>query len=209
MNKQISQILMTRLITLPYIDKFGGVVQTLQKVIPMEGEKPIIKRIPFSNVHQTQPCELIEMERVNVQFIPEAKLKGMLYFEDNGLSMDNAKPSSSLNFYRSRLRLVVWLNQKKISPNFDIGLAAIAMNEMIGMLSITHYSNTDIFKNIRVTVSSIPPATASLFSEYDYNEKESQFLLPPYDFFAIDLEIRFGVPKGCKFEYLPSEPQTC
>lgn len=199
---------MNRLLTLPYIEKFGGVVQTIQKVIPQEGNKSIVKRIPVSQVHQDQPCSLIDMEKETIQFLPESKLKGMLYFEDNGISLDTSKRSTSMNFYRSRMRLIVWLNQKLISPKFDIGLSSIAMNEIISMLGVS-YGSSEIFKNMNVIVTNVPPANASLFSEYDYNEKETQFLMPPFDFFGIDLEIRFGISKGCKIVFTPTDGYKC
>lgn len=209
MNKYLSLVMMTRLLNLPYIDKYGGVVQTIQKVIPGTGDsdKPIVKRIPISAVHQAPPnCSLAEA--TSIHFIPEGKLKGILYFEDNGVVPDTSKRHTGLNFYRSRLRLVVWLNQKLLKETFDIELASIAMNEMISLLC-TSPVNYDVFKNVSARVATIPPATSSLFSEYDYNEKETQFLMPPYDFFAIDLDIFFGIPKGCKVPVVPDPDLTC
>lgn len=200
--------MMTRLLNLPYIEKYGGVVQTIQKVIPgAEADKPTIKRIPISAVHQA-PANCSLAEAINIHFIPEVKLKGLLYFEDGGVSLDTSKRHSQLNFYRSRLRLVVWLNQKLIKQEFDIELGSIAMNEMINLLC-TNPVNYDAFKNVSAKVAVIPPATSSLFSEYDYNEKETQFLMPPFDFFAIDLDIFFGIPKGCKVPVEPDPNITC
>lgn len=201
-------VLMTRLLNLPYIDKYGGVVQTIQKVIPdaTEAGKSIIKRIPISAVHQApENCSLTEA--TSIHFIPEGNLKGLLYFEDGGSVLDTAKRHTGLNFYRSRLRLVVWLNQKKLSETFNIELASVAMNEMISLLCTTP-ANYDVFKNVTARVANIPPATSSLFSEYDYNEKETQFLMPPYDFFGIDLDVFFGIPKKCKVPFVP-DAVTC
>lgn len=208
MNKYLSLVMMTRLLNLPYIEKYGGVVQTIQKVIPGAlGEKPIVKRIPISAVHQAPAnCDLTEA--TSIHFIPEGKLKGLLYFEDNGSVVENGKRHTGLTWWRSRLRLVVWLNQKLIKQDFDIELASVAMNEMISLLC-TSPVNYDVFKNVTAKVATIPPATSSLFAEYDYNEKETQFLMPPYDFFAIDLDITFGIPKGCKVPVVPDPNIIC
>jgi len=209
MNKYLSLVMMTRLLNLPYIEKYGGVVQTIQKVIPGTGDngKAIVKRIPISAVHEAPAnCDLTEA--TSIHFIPEGKLKGLLYFEDGGSVMEPGKRHTGLTFWRSRLRLVVWMNQKLLKETFDIELGSVAMNEMISLLC-TKPVNYDVFKNMAVRVASIPPATSSLFSEYDYNEKETQFLMPPYDFFAIDLDVFFGIPKGCKVPVVPDPNPTC
>lgn len=210
MNKSISIKLMTRLLGLPYIQKYGGVVQTIQKVIPVDGvDKPIIKRIPISAVHQA-PAGCTDLTTAtSLHFIPESKLKGMLYFEDNGSVIDTSKRHSMLNFWRSRLRLVVWMNQKLLTESYDIELVSKAMAEMIGLLTVPA-ENFDVIKHMTVQVANIPPATSAIFAEYDYNEKETQFLMPPYDFFAIDLDVSFGVPKSCTVQFTPIEtPPNC
>lgn len=204
MNKYLSLVLMTRLLNLPYIQKYGGIVQTIQKVIPVAGsDKPVIKRIPISAVHEA-PANCQDLTTAtSIQFIPESKLKGMLYFEDGGSVMDTTKRHTGLVFWRSRMRLIVWMNQKLISETYNIELAAMAMNEMITLLC-TNPVNMDVFKSLQVKVASVPSATSALFSEYDYDEKETQFLMPPYDFFGIDLDVYFGIPKGCRVPVVPN-----
>lgn len=200
---------MTRLLNLPFIEKYGGVVQTIQKVIPgTDGEKSVVKRIPISTVHQApENCSLVDA--TSLHFIPESKLKGLLYFEDGGSVIDVSRRHTGLVYWRSRLRLVVWMNQKLLKEKYDIEMGSVAMNQIIGLL-VTNPENRDVFKALSARVASIPPATSALFSEYDYNEKETQFLMPPYDFFAIDLDVFFGIPKGCKVPVvLDPNPSTC
>lgn len=203
MNKYLSLVLMAKLSGLEYISKAGGLVQTIQKVIPNGTDKPTIKKIPISAVHQApENCDLTEA--ISVQFIPESKLKGMFYFEDNGSTTDTSKRHTGLNFWRSRMRLVVWMNQKLINTTYDIEMVAIAMNEMIYRLTREKF-NSGVFKNIMVAVSSVASQTSDIFSAYDYNEAETQFLMPPYDFFALDLDITFGIPKNCNVPLIPVE----
>lgn len=203
MNKYISLILMQRLLDLPYIDKPGGMVQTLKKVIPNAEGKPVVKRIPFSAVHQAPAnCDL--SQATALQFVPESKLKGMFYFEDNGSSPDTGIRTTSLTHWRSRLRMVVWLNQKKLTETYDITFASKVMNEMIGKL-LVRSENHEYFKLLSIEVGNIAPQTASIFSDWDYNEEETQFLMPPYDFFAVDFDIRFGIPRNCIVPVIPAE----
>lgn len=207
MNKLISLALMSRLYSLPFIDKFGGIVQTITKVIP-NGDKPILKRIPISAVHQAPSGCSDLTDATSIHFIPESKLRGMLYFEDLGLTTDNSrKRHTGMNWYRSRLRLVVWVNQKNLLPEYSITFATSAMNQIIDLM-VNGEQNFDILRNMKVSITSIPPATSALFANYDYNEQETQFLIPPYDFFALDLDIQFGVAKGCAVPIL-LDPAVC
>lgn len=201
-------VLMARLFNLPYIEKFGGIVQVIQKVIPAVDGKSNIKRIPISAVHQA-PANCSLAEATSIHFIPESKLKGMLYFEDGGSTVDTGRRHTGLNFWRSRLRLVVWMNQKLLKEKFDNQMGSQAMNEMISLLC-TNPVNYEVFKQVKVEVASIPANTSALFTAYDYDEKETQFLMPPYDFFAIDLDVTFGIPKHCKVPMMPDpNPLNC
>lgn len=202
MNRYLSIILMNRLKDLPYITKPGGLVQTILKGVNNGSERLPVKRIPASMIHMPKPgCELVTSP--NLHYIPETKEKGIFYFEDNGVSFDLGRPTPALNYYRSRLRLVVWLNQRLISDQFDVTLSARVMNEMISLLTPNVNMSSEVLKNIHVEVSDIPAQSSEIFNRYDYDEKESQYLMAPYDFFAVDLDVSFGIPKNCPVPVVP------
>lgn len=207
MNKYISVILMTKLMGLPYIDKPGGLIQVWQKSVPPTGEdKATTKRIPISAIYAAMTnCDLTDEKLIS--YVPESKLKGMFYFEDGGASLNSNKRSPSVNFWRSRLRLVAWFNTKNIQSQQDIMFTSNAQQEMISLLP-SKPINVDIFKQFYVEPTNILAMESSIFP-YDYDEKETQFLLPPYAFFAIDLDVYYGIPKGCAIPVIPDTITPC
>lgn len=198
---------MSKLVDLPYIDKAGGLIQVIEKVIPAQAgeDKPIIKRLPISAIHAilTNQCDTVAKNPELLYYIPETKLKGMFYFEDGGVTRNSAKRSTSLDFWSSKLRLVVWMNQAKIQATYDYNFTSNVIREMISRFPSKPINYNETLKQFYVDVSNIQPMSSSVFSAYDYNEKETQFLMPPYDFFAIDLNINYGIPRGCAVPIIP------
>lgn len=203
MNKPLSLVLLSALGDLPYIDKKTGVVQLIEKPVNVSGET-IFKKIPVSTLATSQECGAADLSAVDL--IPDAKYKGLLYFEEKGSSIGVRR--SSTQQYKSDLRLVCWLNTLRINGGVpDMLLAAKAMNQIIQILTGT-IPNSSPFINIGVAIARIPEANSGLFP-YDYDEKRTQYLFSPYDFFAIDLSVSFDLARNCKPDIVPIDPPTC
>lgn len=188
MNRALSLILLNALGNLPYIDKKSGVVQVVEKAIATSGGS-VLKKFPFSSLATLKGVDQIGKL---VDMTPESQFKGILYFEDKGINL--GKPSASTNEYISDFRLVVWLNTKIAGTS-----RGNAMSEIVFKLTAERIPtiDTQVFKMVNVKVSNIPPVTPAIFAEYDYDEAKSQYLIPPFDYFAIDISVSYRIPKGC------------
>lgn len=212
MNDYIAIVLMSKLLDINYIQKFGGIVQTIQRTALVGKEKVNVK-IPVAKAFRqykniTDRIEVLKCgltSKILEDFIPESKLSGMVYFEDNGIGPDINKRHSSIDFYTSKLRLVGWFNQSLISNDFNNMFRTQAMNEILQAIITDRPENRSILKMLKVSVDNIPKADASIFSDYDYNEAQTQFITAPYDFFAVDLNVSFGIPKKCLIKFTPEE----
>lgn len=191
MNKPLSLILLDSLGPLPYIDKKSGIVQVLEKVIQTNAGS-MTKKIPFSTLATIK--EVTQPETRLVDMVPDSSFKGILYFEDKGIRFGNR--SASTQEYISDLRLVCWLNTEKISGVLDMSIAPQLMQDLITKLTARSISSAP-FMIINTRVSSIPPVTPAIFAEYDYDEARTQYILPPFDYFAIDLTVSFRISKKC------------
>lgn len=212
---------MTRLNDLPYVDKLGGIVQTIKRTTKDKEGNSIIYNIPVARnfrIYKKEKDEdgdkILQMlscyRNAKIEdFVPESKLSGMIYFEDEGTTLDESKRHSAIKFWNSRLRLVGWFNQKKFRNEFDNNFRIEAIQEIINTITMKRPVQKvgDIF-HFFVEVDSIPSLDASIFSQFDYNEAQTQFLTPPYDFFAIDLNISFGTARNCLINFIPEET-TC
>lgn len=216
MNDFIAILLMSKLLDIDYIEKFGGTVQTIQCTTKNARNEDDIYRIPVAKAfHQFKDDKKdanenrIEILRCGLtkkileDFVPESKLSGMVYFQDNGISPDTSRRHTGLNFWISKLRLIGWFNQKKFRNQFDNEFRSQAMLEIIGKITTRRPINQGVIKFLHVTVDNVPSTDASIFADYDFNESQNQFITAPYDFFAIDLNIAFGTPKNCLIQFTP------
>jgi len=218
MNDFIAIVLMSKLLHLDYVEKFGGVVQTIQRTTKNQQGEQVVVRIPVSKAFrqfkddqkddQENRIEALRCglnSKILEDFVPESKLSGLIYFEDNGVSPDPNKRHSMLDFWNARLRLVGWFNQKKFRNEFDSNFRSEAMLEIVQAIKTKRPVKQGVLHQFFVTVDSIPSIDASIFSSFDYNEAQSQFLTAPFDFFAIDLSISFATAKNCLINFTPEQ----
>lgn len=193
MNKPLSLVLLAHLGDLPYIDKKTGIVQVIERPVNMNGETAY-KKIPVSTLATSQECGAADLSAI--EMVPDGRYKGLLYFEDKGISLGTRRASTQQ--YKSDIRLVVWLNTNKVNGGSpDMLFAYQAMNQIISLLT-SKIQTYGIFINPAVTISRIPESNSGIFSAYDYDEKRTQYLFSPYDFFALDLSVSFDIARNCK-----------
>lgn len=184
MNNKISNLLKTYLEPLSWTEKLSGIVQT---VSVKEGLKdaPVDKTYPVSvNITAEQGTKGAYLD-----LAPNSKKKSVLYFEDKGVSYVE-RLGSRLKF-QSSLRLVCWLNLGMIG---DVpGVSGDYVIAVIKALPTTPIQTAD-FVSIFISGISQVERDVSIFSKYTYNEQALQYLMYPYDYFALDLTIDFVIP---------------
>lgn len=187
MNVLIAGIIKQQLLSLPYFDRGAGLVQTITKE---DSSLTTGKILRF-------PVEVNLLEKNLVPCIPDDGIKGMFYLEDGG-----TKPND-INDFTSDLTLVCWLNPKKISADVD----SVSVNAIADILNaLKPYLNEAPITKLKITPTSIPIRSADIFAKYSYSETETQFLMPPFDFFAIKLKASFRLAKSCLNPLTPAEP---
>lgn len=189
MNNKIAGLFKTYLETLPWSDKVAGLVQTANIRVKKD-DSAVEKSYPVSCDVTAEDCIKGEYHALT----PDSKKKSVLYFEDKGVSFVE-RMGARLKF-QSSLRLVGWLNLKLINNDCDpegCGTAGDYVIDVIQVLPTTPIQTADF---ISIFVSGISEAERSvdIFSKYTYNENATQYLLHPYSFFALDLEITFVIP---------------
>lgn len=198
MNKGLAHVLLSRIGNLPFVDLYAGVVSIQEKADALNDElgkpnKVIIKRFPVA-------CDVIADDDCVkngdlVSLIPDSKRKGIIYFENNGI-VSNGRRGPHQN-YTSNLRLVCWLNTKYIDADSCHELSLPVMTEIINKLTAKPFFNQDGYQRVFVKVVDIPQNGKQLFAAYTYNESITQYLMPPFEHFAIDLQINYSISANC------------
>ena len=193
----IAEILRNELSVLNFADKTAGLVKTFIKQ-DVGGENKINKKIPIAiNINPTtcNPDELTDL-------IPDDNKMSIMYLEDNGTSL--VQSTFRYKRYTSNLRLICWVYLKRI--NKDLTDANTIMANVLKTVT-DKIVNQDFITGIRVKITGFPNKE-DLFTKYDYNEKESQFMTFPYDAFGLDMEVTYNVVNSCVEEII-LDPDDC
>lgn len=196
MTKEIASVLKSRLSGLPFLDTLAGLAQPVIDVKMRDDDNfKIVKKMPVSYDVAGPKNTFLGMER---QLVPDQSRKSILYFEDFGTVPDTSGRAGarSLSFI-STLRVVCWINKTKLVNYKYNELTAVCMAEIINRLVIGTAINMNGIARLMVSVGRIPIQDAAIFSRYNYDEAELQYLRPPFEYFAIDLNCKYQVVRGC------------
>jgi hypothetical protein len=193
MNKEVANILLAALDGATYLDRTSGVVQVVvrQVIVDQEQGISITKRVPYSS-----SATFLESAKMSEMMVPDSRYKSCLYFEDSGIVTSEPLNVRAVQ-YLSRLRLVCWLNMKDIAGGYDTAETAKIMADVMKRIRKLENSNSGVFIAIRPRITNIPIQSQVIFQNYDYDETVSQYLFPPFDYFALDIETTFRLGDPC------------
>lgn len=181
MNVLLGNIIKRKLSELPYFDRAVGLVQTITKEDSANGGKSNTLKFPI----EVNVAEL----KNSTPLLPDDSTTGMFYVEDGGIKGEGG------NDYTSDLTLVCWFSPGKIASNIE-AVSANIMADISEALFKGHFNEGPLTR-LRFTPVSVPARDASIFSKYSYSEVQTQFLMPPYDFFAIRIKAGYRLSKSC------------
>jgi len=187
MTKDLGDILIDQIKTLPFFDKYAGVVKTIS-MSSNDGDRSYVKRFPVEcNISPTQ-CESRYKD-----LVPNNKNKSIIYLEDKGVSFVSQE-GAWLRF-SANYDIISWLNMPALGFT-DCSYSAIAMGGMIKRLIKTPFAVGN-YQRIMVTNINEKSKQDNPFSKYSYSEEVNQFLLYPYDYFVLNVTLEFYVNSTC------------
>ena len=183
MIDSIIDLIKTDISTLSWIDKIGGVVTPL-KIKKKNGTATIEKIIPVCYNDSKTTCEISDY----IDYCPNSKFKSVSYFEVT--SMSELDRFSKYSTYEADIRFVCWVNLPLI--NSTLTPDNTLLYEVLTVLP-KKISNTTPFVFASITGLNIS-RNADIFNAYSYDEAENQYLIYPFDYFAINMTLTFRVP---------------
>ena len=190
MNQAIATIIKNKIAGLDFVDKISGLVSA-QSISVGKGDDIVTKTYPVACCTTADCCK----SGAYNDLCPDSKYKTVIYFEDGGVSFERAE--SNWKYYTSNLRLVCWINVAKILNDCcytedTCTLSAHLITEIIRELPEFPYNEAP-FSRLYFEVTDQVIRNNSIFSAYTYNEKQVQYLMYPYDYFALDIKASFGI----------------
>ena len=191
MNQAIANIIRGHIDGLDFVDKIAGLVSALTFEIKGTDNTPVEKTFPIACCVSADDCK----EGAYNELMPDSKYKTVIYFEDGGVSFE--RQESNWKYYTSTLKLVCWINAAKIlgddcNEGTACTLAAHLIVEIIRALPEFPENHTE-FDHFYSEVTGQSVRDNSIFSAYTYDEKHTQYLMYPYDYFALDITTNFAV----------------
>lgn len=207
MNKDLCYVLKNKLIGLPFVEILGGMVQTVTtiKALTDEPEGPT-KTLKFPVTYDViaNGKECIGAEYA---MIPNSNRKSLIYFEDFGVNFINRQ--HELSFFSSNVRLICWMNRALLVGDWYEEISGRAMAVIIDRLTGKNPESIHIFSRLTIEIAKIPPQDTAIFGRYSYDENVRQHLMPPFEFFALDLTCRYAVSGARCIEPIPWNQATC
>lgn len=203
MNAIIANILKDKLGTLVFIDKAAGLVQVAERAQPTEIEGAfVVNRFPISNDVDFEECFRSGCFK---DLVPNSKNKGILYFEDFGCTPTGHQKGGFQ--YRSKIRLVCWVNNKLIQGKECSSIAHLFITEIRNKLETGPFNQSNVSR-INITASNIVSNDYKLFERYTYPKEILKYLMHPYEAFGIDFNVEFTMSKSCMPEIV-LDPDLC
>lgn len=132
--------------------------------------------------------------------VPDDNKKSVFYFEDLGGSPFQGKENGNNLIFVSRLRLVGWLNLARLGKT-DCSITSKVVAHLITRIESTTQINHSPFTRLKIQVEGQMPKDPNIFSKYTYADEKVQFLLYPYDYFAINFKVTYSINKNCVPEF--------
>lgn len=203
MNTEIANIILSQISSLEWIDKYSGMTRTVVKS-EYDGTKYIKKYFPIACSVTDSECESSDLYK---DLCPDTKYKSVLYFEDLGVQVLG---SDAINVNcRANLKLVCWLNGKKLGYD-GCGLSAIAVMGILKKFALLFNPfNSGNFTRIQINAVSEDTKSPAIFSKYSYDEQTTQYLMYPFDYFALTLRVDFSIPFNCISDFEQLSDDIC
>lgn len=201
MVTDIADIIKECIEDLPFVDVIAGMVKTLEVSTEGDNGRTIIKRLPVALNATHDECDQSTYQTL----VPDFSKKSIIYFEDRGSSFLERR--SDIQFFESRLRLVCWLNVNKLGYNTLISPQII--KEILKVIPLNIFNHPPSYQRISIRVENEETKDSNIFSRYTYDEKVSQYLMFPADYFALNLKVNYAVNLFCGNDFQLNEPIEC
>jgi len=201
----IEQVLSSRITTLPFVERYGGVAYPLTSQFP--GEPNVLKTFPVSTYLSANSC--FQQDKYK-NLIPDDRYKSLSYLEGliNPARISFDGPKKGVVIMAQTIRFVCWLNLPKLG--FDnlarvSDFAVKAIDTLSGEFAFTYQGTQGRLsvKNSRTLFD-----RQLIFGQYSYFDKQQIFMYP-YAFFALEMEVTAQVGRKCIDDITYPDPINC
>ncbi len=199
---EVGNIIKSYLQPLAFIDKLAGVVKVITKTDQDANNKPVIKKFPVACDVDYDQCMSTGIYK---DLVPDSSIGCIVFLEDLGLRKTGTRGRKEQ--WKGSYKLLSWVNNAKL------GYADCSITKNIVVSIMKQFpvvpANNGIYQQLRIEVLGEEPKSGqNPFSKYTFSEEQTQYLMYPFDYFSLLIDVTFEIDKRCivPFEKLPSIP---
>jgi hypothetical protein len=186
MNEALARIIKEKVIGISMADKVGGLVRPVTVVV---GDQ--VKTYPVAWDVTHADC----VKGKYNDLMPNSKYKSLMYFEDGGTNFTDR--IGDMQVCQSSLRLIGWVNGKRFEHyGCATPVGACMIMEIVAALPSNMF-NEGNFQRIQIGVQSEATKNSAVFAPYTFDEQFSQYLMYPYDYFALNIVVNYTFNVKC------------
>lgn len=185
-----------------FIDKLAGVIKVVTKTEMGDSNNPIRKTFPVSCNINFEDCN---NNGAYKDLIPNSLLGCIVYFEDLGIRLVNEE--RGYRRWRSSYRMIGWINQKKLGTN-ECNVTGTIINTLINQFPSKAF-NSGIYTQCLIEVLGQDPKSLNPFSKFTYDEDRTQYLMNPFDYFSLQIDVTCSVHGSCVVAFEKQTENNC
>jgi hypothetical protein len=195
----LEQVFRPSIQALNWVEKYAGVVTKYNDPVKQQ-TYPITAYNSDPTCSETDPYTPIT---------PDDGFMSVVYWENLGATNVNLS-ENRFGEGTARLRLVAWINPKKQGVTPAYGLSSIYANDLVSRFAaIRSATVSGVVFTVSITRAQIIEVDESaVFGGYSYADRKHLFV-QPYEWFAVDFEFTFAVPKNCASLITLDDEITC
>lgn len=190
MNKDLAVILAKKIKDIPEISTLTGMVEVLTHV-ETTAQGTFTKNYPIA----TDIITYLRNKTPEIKVIPDHKEHVMIYFEDNGTTIQESNGNRQV--CTSNLRLVCWINGDKVKPQFQRTYRSNLIQKILALTTNTNPINIDNYSRMKIKANRIVERSENIFGQYSYGSNVPKLIAPPNNYFAIDYTITYNLVQNC------------
>lgn len=202
MINDIGNIIIEKISALTWLDKYTGVVKIAQYNQPTEDGRVIKKSFPISCKDSDPDCSVISKYQ---EFCPDNKKKSVLFLEDKYVRF--VKREGDLFFFQASYDMVAWLNIPLLGES-QCSISSLALLSVFSALPSIPFSS-GVYQRVSISPLGQESKARNPFAKYSFDESINQFLIYPYDYFILPINVDFVVNRKCIDEWILNDPNNC
>ncbi len=195
---------------LPWVGRYGGLVNTIYREQKGPNGKLVTKKYPVACDVTNKDCTSLSIDH---DLVPNDQYNSVVYWEEV-TPMTNQGQTKTGRFnekkFKGVARLVCWINMAKLGIDPCTSLVdAVAELENLVSRHVKMLTGTYSGRILKIEPKGmVKHDINTIFGKYDYNEKKNYYLYP-FDYFAIDFVFTLDQCLKSDTQLIPGTPEDC